>query len=84
MNTQTVSSAVSEVQAVADAILSTIGLVDPAVSGATVFTKVTLALFAQLVDKALAAYLAAAGVPITPETIAALLPNPTPLTPPVA
>lgn len=77
-----VANTVSEIQTMADEILATIGVVDPALQPATAVTAGIVGLLAGLVGKALTAYQEAAGVPITAETVAALMPNPTPLSEP--
>lgn len=84
MDSTTVVSVVTDVQAIGDAILVEVGSVVPgAAVPAAVATKV-LDLISQLFTKAATAWNAAGGTPITVETITALLPNATPLTPPDA
>jgi hypothetical protein len=77
-----ISSAVQEAQGVGDAILKTIEGLDPAaaVEAATIGGVVDLT--EDLVEKALGAWSAASGQPITVQSVLALLPNQTPLTPP--
>ena len=79
MNTTEVVNVVTEVQGLSNAILATIGTVDPAVAGETVLAAGLLNLFAGLATKALQAYSAASGVPITQASVLALLPDMTPL-----
>lgn len=77
-----ITTAVTAAQTAGDGILDIIENLDP---GATVPAEVAeqvLDVTAQLVSSALAAYVAATGTPITPETIAALAPNPAPLSQP--
>lgn len=84
MDSTTVVGVVTDVQAIGDTILAEVGSIDPAVAiPAAVATKV-LDLLSQLASKAITAWGAASGTPITVETITALLPNATPLTPPDA
>ena len=75
--TAQVSTTVTEIQTVATTILGILAAVDPAVAVPAGIAEQILV----IVGKALSAYSAAAGVVITPETVLALLPNPTPLTP---
>lgn len=77
-----VANTVSEIQTIADEILSTLGAVDPALQPATQLTEGVVGLLALLIGKGLTAYSEAAGVPITAETVAALMPNPAPLSEP--
>lgn len=81
MNIQDFTNIVGEVKDGADAILAELEKV-PAVSGEAALTQGVVDLSTELVTKALAAWSAASGTPITVESIQALLPNPTPLTPP--
>jgi len=76
------SSIVTEIQGIADTILSTIGSVAPGVALETTAATGLVDLFSTLATKALAAYSEASGTPINTSTVADLLPNPTPLTPP--
>lgn len=79
-----VSTAVAEVQAVADAILKLIEVDVPPVAGEAAVSQSILDEIATLLLKALAAYQAAAGTPITVEAFQALYADSTPLTPPDA
>lgn len=77
-----VSSTISEVQAAGDTVLGLLEEFDPkdeipAAAAAGIVDEV-----ASLATKALAAWSAAAGTPITAESVLALLPNATPLTAP--
>ena len=65
---------------IAEAILTEVSAVDPAV-GASV---AAVTLVADLATKAIAAWGNAAGQPVTAESIAALMPNATPLSEPTA
>jgi hypothetical protein len=73
---------VAEVKAAADLILTTIETVAPSVGGEAAMAQNIVDLVATMVQKALSAYSAASGVEVNAETVLALLPNPTPLTPP--
>jgi hypothetical protein len=84
MTTTEVTTAVTETQAVGDTILATLEAVDPAVDIPAATAATILDLIAELVSKALTAYSAASGTPITTATIEALLPNATPLTAPTS
>ena len=75
---QDVSTTISEIELIAKEILGTVTALDPAI---TVPVTVAEAL-AELVAKALSAWSAASGTPITADSVLALLPDPTPLTPP--
>lgn len=78
MTVADVSALVTQADGVANVILESLAQADPEVAvPAHIAEQVAL-----LVSKGLAAYAAASGRPITPATIAALMPNPTPLTPP--
>lgn len=79
-----VTTAIQEVQQTGDLILKAIEGVDPAVEVETETATGVLNLTADLVTKALAAWIAAAGEPITADSVMALMPNPTPLTPPTS
>lgn len=82
MTSSDVSTAVSEVQAVGDTILTTLQAVDPGVAIPAATAEVILDLIAELAAKALTAWSNASGTPITVESIQALLPNQTPLSAP--
>ena len=77
--TQTI---ITEVQTTADTILQTIKATDPNLTAPTSQTQAIVDLTAVLVASALSAWSAASGLPITPESVAALMPNATPLTAP--
>lgn len=82
MSLDSASSIVTEIQGIADTILATIGVAAPGVALETAAAAGLVDLFSQLASKALAAYSEASGTPINSDTVTALLPNPTPLTPP--
>lgn len=84
MTPEQVTSAIQSAQQIADTILKTIEGAAPSVAlpAATVETVVDLS--AQLVSAALVAWSNASGTEITADSIAALLPNPTPLSEPTA
>lgn len=82
MSIQTTASTVGEVAQIANQILLTIGTLDPAIAPETTAIAGIESLVLELVTKALAAYSAASGIPITVESVTALLPNQEPLTPP--
>jgi hypothetical protein len=84
MTAADVSSTVTEIQAAGDTILEVIQGSVPGVALEAGAAEAVLNLLAGLIGKALTAYSAASGTPITPETVAALMPNPTPLTQPDA
>lgn len=84
MNTQNISSAVTEVQAIGDTILNTIQAVDPGIALPAASAQIILDLIAKLAATALTAWSNASGTPITVESIQALLPNQTPLSAPDA
>jgi hypothetical protein len=75
-----VSTYVSEVAGSADLILTTIETLDPAIAPEAALVEE----IAKLAAKGLAAWSASSGTPITAESVLALLPNPTPLSPPTA
>lgn len=79
-----ISADVTAVQSVSNTILETIEAVDPAIDvpAATVGSLVNL--LEDLVTAALTAYSNASGTPINATTIAALMPNATPLSAPTA
>lgn len=75
----TVSTTVTEIGTIADSILQEISAVDPAVAAPAAIVE----MLAGLVTKAIAAYSAASGAPVTVASIEALLPNPEPLSAPI-
>ncbi len=77
-------AAVTEVKAAADAILTEVEKITPGIAGELAAGQAILDLVATMVAKALAAWSASSGTPITAESVLTLLPNPTPLTPPTA
>lgn len=84
MNTTQISTAVSEVQAIGDTILSTLQAVDPGVALPAASAQIILDLLAKFAAVGLTAWSNASGTLITVESIQALLPNQTPLTAPDA
>lgn len=79
-NASEVVTIIQEIEQVAAEILPLVTALDPAV-GVPVEIATEIA---NLAAKALAAWSAASGTPITVESIQALLPNPVPLTPPTS
>jgi len=84
MTTTTVSTAVTEVQAVSNQILALIEATDPAVAIPAATAGTILNLLADMTTKALAALTAAQGTVISAASIAALAPDATPLSAPTA
>jgi len=82
MSAEEIAQYVAEVQAAGNTILYTIGSFAPGTKPTEEQAAVLLNLIADLATKALLAWSAAAGVPITVDSVKGLLPNPTPLTPP--
>lgn len=74
-----VATDVAEIGAIANSILQAASAVDPALEA----PAETVALLSDLVTKAVAAFAKASGQPVTAASIEALMPNATPLTPPV-
>jgi hypothetical protein len=79
MNAGTLATDVTEVQGVAGTILSTIEALDPAVDVPAETAGAALTLLGGLVTAALTAWSNASRIPITVESVAALLPDATPL-----
>lgn len=84
MNSLTVATAITEIQGIGDTVLTTLGEVDPAVELPAAAAEPIVNLLASLASKALTAWSAASSTPITMESVQALMPNATPLTPPTA
>lgn len=84
MDSTTVVSVVTDVQVIGDAILEEAGAIVPGAAIPAAAAQKILDLLSQLASKAIVAWGAASSMPITAETIAALLPDPTPLTAPDA
>jgi len=80
----TAATAVTEVKATADSILTIISAADPGVALEAGTAQVVVDLLATLASQALTAYGAAAGVTINATTVAALMPNAAPLSAPDA
>lgn len=79
-----VETAVQEVQAVGDEILEVLEGVDPALALPSELAEKILNLSGTMLTKALAAFQGASGTPITADSIAALMPNSTPLDKPTS
>jgi hypothetical protein len=84
MSVATVQAAVNDVRAASATVLAILEGLDPALdvpaeAAGGVVTELT-----GLVTAALTALQNASGEAVTPDTIAALMPNPTPLTPPTS
>lgn len=84
MNVTDTAGAITEIQAISASILNTIEAVDPAVGTEAVQADKIVNLLGDLVTKSLAAWSAAAQIPITRDSVLALLPDDTPLVPPKA
>lgn len=84
MTAEQIAADVAAVQAAGNTILNTLEAlpVGPEVKIPAEAAEELLNLVADMAIKALAAWGAAANTPITVESLQALLPNPTPLTPP--
>ena len=75
-------STTEEIQRDAAIVLEIIKTTYPQVSDEAAVAERILTILAALVTKALTAYAAASGAPITPANIEGLMPNPMPLTAP--
>lgn len=84
MNTDTVVSVLNEIKLGADTVLTTIGAVDPGVALPATAAQLIVDELLKLASSALLAYSAASGVPITVESVQALVANTTPLSAPDA
>jgi len=82
LTAEEIAAYVTEVQQAGDTILNTVEALPLGVALPAETAEVILNLIAAMATTALAAWSKAAGVPITPESVQGLLPNPTPLTPP--
>jgi hypothetical protein len=82
MTSAQVISGVQEVQAAGDSILAVLEGADPEVEVPAEAAAITLNLVGGMVTKALQAFSAASGEPITSETVMGLLPDAMPLDPP--
>jgi len=71
---------VQEIEQISNEVLAGISVADPSLTLPTA----TIAALEDLANKAIAAWSAASGVPVTVDSVKALLPNPAPLTPPTA
>lgn len=72
------SNIISEIEEIANGVLTALETIDPALG----LPAAIIAEVEKLASTALAAYSTASGTPITVASVQALLPNPTPLTPP--
>lgn len=79
-----VQAIIEEIQAGSDVVLTTLGTVVPSEEIPASKASAIVDLISDLATKALAAWSAAANNPITVESVQALLPNQTPLTPPTS
>lgn len=77
-------TAVTEVKTIADAILAEVEQAVPGIAGQVATGQAIMDLVATMVTKALGAWSASSGTPITAESVLTLLPNATPLTPPTS
>lgn len=84
MDSTTVVAVVTDVQTIGDEILETLSTFAPGVAVPAEAAQVILDLIAKFASKAISAYSAASGTPITAETLTALLPNISPLSAPTA
>lgn len=82
MDSTTVVTVVTDVQVIGDTILEEVGALVPGYAIPAATAEKIVDLLSQLASKAITAWGAASGTPITAETLAALLPNATPLTQP--
>lgn len=73
-------SVIQEVEAVSNAILAEVSALDPALELPTAI----ITAIEGLANSAIGAWSSASGTPITVASVQALLPDPTPLTPPTA
>jgi hypothetical protein len=79
MDLSALATDITAVQGVAGTILATIEAVDPAVALPAATAGTVVVLLGDMVTAALTAWSNASGIPITVESITALLPDPTPL-----
>jgi hypothetical protein len=84
VTTADVTATVTEIQATGDSVLEIVAAAVPGVALEAGAAEQVLNLLATLVGKALTAYAAASGTPITAASVLALLPDATPLSPPDA
>ena len=82
MNATDIAQYVKQVQVAGDTILNSVEALTPGEDPPVETAEAILNMVAEMAQMALAAWSAAAGVPITAEAFEKLLPNPTPLTPP--
>lgn len=82
LNAADIAVYVKQVQVAGDTILNSVEAITPGEDVTAESAEALLNLVAEMAQIALAAWSAAAGVPITVESVMALMPNPTPLTPP--
>jgi hypothetical protein len=79
LDTSTVSNIATQIQNDADLVLETIKGVDPALTLPVDAAESIVNVFGGLINKALAGWSAASGIPITQASVLALLPDNTPL-----
>lgn len=82
MNTDTVVSVLNEIKLGADTALGLVGTAVPGTALQAGAAQLVIDELLKLASNAILAYSAASGVPITVESVRALLPNQTPLTQP--
>ena len=79
MDITTVQNTVTEIQSDAATVLETIAAVDPALELPVATAEGIVSIVGGLITKALSAWSAASGIPITQASVLALLPDNTPL-----
>lgn len=84
MNAADVTTAITEAQGVGDEILATLQALPIGVAPDAALAEKLLDLVSKYAILAITSYSAASGVAITPESVAALMPDQTPLTPPTS
>lgn len=84
MNATTVTTTIAEAQAIGDEILTTIATVVPGTAVPDALAQKLLDLVSKYAQLAITSYSAASGLPINPTTVAALMPNQTPVVAPPA
>ena len=83
MNAADVTTAISEAQALGDEILIVLSGLPLGVAPEAALAQKLLDLISKYASLAITSYSAASGVAITPESVLALMPDQTPLTPPI-
>lgn len=84
MDITTVQNVITDIEADATAVLQAVENLDPAVEVPVAAAEGIVALISGLIGKALSAWSAASGTPITQASVLALLPADTPLDAPTA